>query len=69
MKRDQLLAAAKAKAEWRKNENNKSSILGGIGGFFKDTFGTWDGWKTEFYPQWDSVHACSCQQGLVSLLG
>ncbi len=30
MKRAQLLAAAKAKAEWRKKENNKSSILGGI---------------------------------------
>ncbi|MFW6725206.1 RHS repeat domain-containing protein [Streptomyces sp. MAR4 CNY-716] len=35
MKRDQLLAAAKAKAEWRKKENNKSSILGGIGGALK----------------------------------
>ena len=50
MKRAQLLAAAKAKAEWRKKENNKSSILGGIGGFFKDTFGTWDGWKNRVLP-------------------
>lgn len=36
MKRAQLLASAIAKAEWRKKENRKSSILGGIGGLLKD---------------------------------